>query len=127
MMSELDLRSRFFMSDYQQNSLAINPPLDDSMGTNQVTTNSPPNFIQELQGGNILLPQVRSRDSPHSAPSVSSDWYAAWCSSDESFAFPGQFQSWDEQQPPGSNDWSAIDHRFLPVQDGNPVRSVEVF
>jgi hypothetical protein len=150
-MSEFDPRSRFFMSDYQQTSLAINPSVDDSMDTNQVTTNTPPNFIQEMQGGNTSLSQARSRDSLHSAPSATSDRYAAWGSSDSSavgyglsvigrdtdipattasFAFPGQFQSWPKQQPLTSDDWSAgSDYRFpfLLIQDGSPVRSVEVF
>jgi hypothetical protein len=148
-MSELDPPSRFFMSDYQQDFLASTPLLSDSMDTDQVTTNLPTKYIQDMQGGNLLISHAGSRDHATPRPSAFSDRSGAWGCSDftalgtslstigreidvpaiaSSFAFPGQFQSWATQQPPGFQNWNSIsDHPFLPINDENSVRSVEVF
>ena len=148
-MSELDPPSRFFMSDYQQDSLAISPLFNNSMDTDQVTTNSSPNFIQEMQGGDLLTSHVRSRDPVSAGLLAVSERSGAWDYSDfsplgrslsvvgretdlpgiaSSLAFPGQFQSWATQQPPGFQNWNSIsDYPFLPINDENSVRSVEVF
>ncbi len=58
-MSELDPPSRFFKSDYcQQDSLAITPLLIESMDRDQMTTNSPPKSIQEMQERNLFIAEV---------------------------------------------------------------------
>lgn len=102
-----------------------------------------------MQGGSLLISQIRSRDYTAEGPSAVSDRSGARGYSDSSalgtslstigrytdlpavassFAFPGQFQSWATQRPPAFEDWNSIyDYRFLPIQVENPARSVQVF